>query len=77
MAVLAHELGHWYLNHVFKNFAFGQVCLTFELRCNYDYDFASCECLAPRGQVLISSKPEYSSYTQTALRYHNILTKHW
>jgi len=25
VAVLAHELGHWYLNHVFKNFAFGQA----------------------------------------------------
>ena len=26
VAVLSHELGHWSLNHVFKNFAFGQVC---------------------------------------------------
>jgi len=27
VAVLSHELGHWSLNHVFKNFFIGQVCL--------------------------------------------------
>lgn len=25
VAVLSHELGHWYLNHVLKNFLIGQV----------------------------------------------------
>ena len=27
LAVLAHELGHWKLGHVLKNFVISQVCV--------------------------------------------------